>query len=47
MKNQGRGNYLLWDDKYDDWTTSKSDKTGVVFQVVEGVPEPEPEPSQL
>ena len=47
VKNQGRGNYLLWDDKYDDWTTSESDKTGVVFQVVDGVPEPEPEPTQL
>ena len=39
VKNTGRGNYLLWDDKYDDWTTNATSKTALSFRVVEGVPE--------
>src|SRR5699024_519266 len=47
VKNEGRGKYLLGDDKYDECATSESDNSVVVFQVVDGVPEPEPEPTQL
>ena len=39
MKNNGRGNYLLWDSKYEDWTTNATSKTALSFRVVEGVPE--------
>lgn len=39
LKNAGRGNYLRWDSKYDDWTTSADDKTAVAFRVVDGLPE--------
>lgn len=39
LKNAGRGNYLLWDSSYDDWTTSADDKTAVAFRVVDGLPE--------
>lgn len=39
VKNTDRGNYLLWDSKYDDWTTNATSKTALSFRVVEGVPE--------
>ena len=39
MKNNGWGNYLLWDSKYEDWTTNATSKTALSFRVVEGVPE--------
>ena len=39
LKNAGQGNYLRWDSKYDDWTTSADDKTAVAFRVVDGLPE--------
>ena len=39
LKNAGRGNYLRWDSKYDNWTTSADDKTAVAFRVVDGLPE--------
>ena len=42
VKNAGRGNYLFWDDEYDDWTTRTEEKTAVTFCVVEP-PEEEPE----
>ena len=42
VKNEGRGNYLFWDDEYDDWTTRTEEKTAVTFVVVEP-PEEEPE----
>ena len=42
VKNAGRGNYLFWDDEYDDWTNRTEEKTAVTFCVVEP-PEEEPE----
>lgn len=39
VKNTVRGNYLRWDDKYKDWTTSAQEKTALSFRVVEGIPE--------
>lgn len=47
VKNVGRNQYLLWDDKYDDWTTNSSSKTAVVFHKVDGLPENPDEPSGL
>ena len=46
VKNAGRGNYLFWDDEYDDWTTRDNEKTAVTFAVVEP-PEEEPDVSGL
>ena len=48
LKNEGRGNYLLWDVDHTDWTTNNSSKTAVSFYVVTGdTPEPEPEGATL
>ena len=46
VKNANRGNYLFWDDEYDDWTTRNDEKTAVTFAVVEP-PEEEPDVSGL
>ena len=46
VKNAGRGNYLFWDDEYDDWTTRDNEKTAVTFAVVEP-PEDEPDVTGL
>ena len=46
VKNANRGNYLFWDDEYDDWTTRNDEKTAVTFAVVEP-PEDEPDVTGL
>ena len=46
VKNANRGNYLFWDDEYDDWTTHNDEKTAVTFAVVEP-PEDEPDVTGL
>ena len=46
VKNANRGNYLFWDDEYDDWTTRDNEKTAVTFAVVEP-PEDEPDVTGL
>ena len=46
VKNADRGNYLFWDDEYDDWTTRNDEKTAVTFAVVEP-PEDEPDVTGL
>ena len=46
VKNAVRGNYLFWDNEYDDWTTDPEKKTAVTFCVVEP-PEEEPDVSGL
>ena len=46
VKNANRGNYLFWDDEYNDWTTRNDEKTAVTFAVVEP-PEDEPDVTGL